>query len=126
MRAAGLLALLLASATPPAAADWVPLGPPGGDVRSLAVDPEHPEIVYLGTSDGVLYRSDDSGEHWHRLLPGFPMRGESLDEIVIDACGRIFVAYWEVSGTGGGVALSEDGGRTVRLLSGISGESIRA
>jgi photosystem II stability/assembly factor-like uncharacterized protein len=118
--------LLMAAVAAPASAEWVPIGPPGGDARSLAFDPKRPQIVYAGTSDGVLYRSDDGAETWHRLAPGFPQRGCSLDEIVVDEQGRLLVAYWEVAGAGGGVARSEDGGRTFTLLPGITGESVRA
>lgn len=65
------------------AQQWIPVGPPGGDVRSLAVDPLDPQRIYLGTAEGVLYRSDVSGLDWQRLHPGFPGRGQSLDEIVV-------------------------------------------
>src|ERR1700722_2241559 len=44
-----------------------PLGPTGGDVRSLAADPSHPGTVYLGTTDGDVFASRDAGEHWVRL-----------------------------------------------------------
>jgi photosystem II stability/assembly factor-like uncharacterized protein len=121
-----VLVLSLGAGAPAAPQTWLPVGPPGGDVRSLAVDPSAPNVVYLGTADGVLYRSDDSGETWRRLEPGFPLRGMSLDEMRVDAQGRLFVAYWEVAGSGGGVARSHDGGRTVELLPGIAGESVRA
>jgi len=107
-------------------AQWVPAGPPGGDARSLAFDPKRPHIIYAGTSDGVLYRSDNGAETWNRLSPGFPKRGFSLDEIVIDERGRLLIAYWEVAGPGGGIARSDDGGKTFTLLSGIAGESVRA
>jgi photosystem II stability/assembly factor-like uncharacterized protein len=93
-------------------------------VRALASDPRHPETVYLGGSNGVLYRSDDSGSTWHAL--GFPLRGMSLDEIVVDPRGRIVVGYWEVAGKGGGISWSEDGGKTFTAGSGIEGESVRA
>ncbi|HEU0108883.1 MAG TPA: hypothetical protein VFT38_22055, partial [Vicinamibacteria bacterium] len=76
------------------------MGPPGGDVRALAADPHDPRRIYLGTSDGVLYRSEDSGAHWRRLSPGFPRRGQSLDEITVDARGVVLVGYWEVGGSG--------------------------
>ncbi len=109
-----------------AAAAWIPVGPPGGDVRSLAADPRDPNRVYLGTADGVVYRSDDGGHRWERLSPGFPKRGMSLDEILVDPSGQVLVAYWEVGGTGGGVARSTDGGVHFTLLSGIEGESVRA
>jgi photosystem II stability/assembly factor-like uncharacterized protein len=108
------------------AQQWVPVGPPGGDVRSLAVDPRDPQRIYLGTAEGVLYRSDVSGLDWQRLQPGFPRRGQSLDEIVVDARGVVLVGYWEVGGSGGGVARSTDGGNTFTILKGIEGQSVRA
>ncbi len=80
-----LQALFARAETAPA---WTPLGgPTGGDVRSLAADPRDPRRVFLGTSDGVLYRSDDGGRRWRRVLPGFPQRGMSLDDLVFDARG---------------------------------------
>jgi photosystem II stability/assembly factor-like uncharacterized protein len=123
------LALLVSyrlAALASAAEAWSPLGPSGGDVRSLAADPRDPRIVYLGTADGVLYRSDDAGVRWERLLPGFPSRGMSLDDLVTDRDGALYVAYWEVHGSGGGVARSRDGGRTFMVLEGIAGQGVRA
>jgi photosystem II stability/assembly factor-like uncharacterized protein len=109
-----------------AAGAWVPVGPPGGDVRALAADPRDPRVIYLGTADGVLYRSDDAGARWARLQPGFPLRGQSLDDIVIDPRGTIFVGYWEVSGAGGGVARSDDGGHNFKILPDVSDQPVRA
>ncbi len=120
-------ALLLASAALPLCAQtWTPVGPTGGDVRELAMDPRDPRVVYLGTADGVLYKSEDAGLRWRRLSPGFPFRGVSLDNITVDATGRVLVGYWEVDGTGGGVARSSDGGSTFDVLEGIRGHSVRA
>jgi photosystem II stability/assembly factor-like uncharacterized protein len=109
-----------------AAQTWIPVGPPGGDVRALAADPRDPRRIYLGTSDGLLYRSEDAGAHWRRLSPGFPLRGHSLDQIVVDPRGVVLVGYWEVSGSGGGVARSTDGGNTFTILKGLEGQSVRA
>jgi photosystem II stability/assembly factor-like uncharacterized protein len=126
------LSLLLATAsiflapTGASAQTWVPMGPPGGDVRSLAADPRDPRRIYLGTADGVLYRSDDAGLRWRRLHPGFPRRGQSLDDLVVDRRGAVIVGFWEVSGSGGGVARSTDGGKTFSLLPGIEGQAVRA
>ena len=131
VRSSAVLALVCALALPvisvPAIAQtWSPVGPPGGNVRDLAHDPRKPDRIYLGTADGLLYRSDDAGQNWSRLDPGFPVRGCSLDEIVVDAWSTVYVGYREVSGSGGGVARSTDGGTTFTLLPGIRGESVRA
>jgi photosystem II stability/assembly factor-like uncharacterized protein len=103
---------------------WVPIGPQGGDVRSLAADPRDPRVVYLGTTDGVLYRSEDTGATWSRLRPGFPQRGMSLDDLVVGPDGALLVGYWEVNGAGGGVAQSMDGGRSFTVLP--VGQGVRA
>ncbi len=105
---------------------WIPVGPPGGDVRSLAADPRDPNRIFLGTADGVVYRSDDGGRGWKRMSPGFPSRGMSLDEILVDPLGTVLIGYWEVAGKGGGVARSTDGGLHFAPLPGIEGESVRA
>ena len=123
---AALVLALLLGAAPARAQSWIPVGAPGGNVRSLAADPSRPERVYLGTAEGILYRSDDAGARWTRLDPGFPCRGCSLDEIKVDSDGTVYVGYWEVHGAGGGVARSTDGGASFTLLPGIQGESVRA
>jgi len=118
--------LVLALALPAGAQGWVPVGPTGGDVRALAVDPQRDGRVFLGTADGVLYVSEDAGRRWQRLSPGFPQRGMSLDNVLVDGRGRVLVGYWEVEGKGGGVARSLDGGLSFTLLPGVAGESVRA
>jgi photosystem II stability/assembly factor-like uncharacterized protein len=123
---AALCAAALAAPALSGAQTWVPVGPAGGDVRSLAYDPREPRRIYLGTADGVLYRSDDGGVSWGRLSPGFPLRGRSVDDIVVDARGVVLAGYWEVAGNGGGVARSVDGGVNFTLLPGIEGQSVRA
>ncbi len=126
LKLAAALLTTLGLAAPVAAGTWTPDGPTGGDVRALAADPREARTLFLGTADGFLYRSDDTGQSWQRPFPGFPKRGQSLDNISVDPRGRLLVGYWEVEGTGGGVARSVDGGRTFELLKGIAGESVRA
>jgi photosystem II stability/assembly factor-like uncharacterized protein len=119
---------ILVAAIPVAAAaqSWTPVGPPGGDVRSMAADPRDPARIYLGTADGVLYRSDDAGASWKRMVPGFPLRSHSLDDIVVDRRGVVIVGYWEVHGKGGGVARSLDGGETFGIYKGLEGKTVKA
>lgn len=123
------LLLVLSLLSSPAAARepaWNPIGPEGGNVRVLTADPREPKRLYLGTSDGMLYRSDDGGRHWVRPSPGFPTRGVSLDQIVVDDRGAVIVGWWEVSGSRGGVARSEDGGRTFTTFRGLGDAPVRA
>ena len=55
------------------------LGPFGGDVRSLAVHSQEPDVFFLGTSDGQIYVSKNSGENWSKLIPGLNRRHVVVD-----------------------------------------------
>ncbi|HEV7519270.1 MAG TPA: hypothetical protein VGR07_23520, partial [Thermoanaerobaculia bacterium] len=55
-------ALLLDTSSPARAADvWTPLGPSGGSVATLAVDPTDGDTVYAGTLEAGVYRSANGG-----------------------------------------------------------------
>jgi photosystem II stability/assembly factor-like uncharacterized protein len=55
---------------------WVPIGPEGGTVYALAIDPADHSIVYAGTNGGV-FKSIDSGAHWTPINAGLPMPGSA-------------------------------------------------
>src|ERR1700690_3688870 len=121
-------ALGLLAGMPSQAQTWKPMGPLGGDVRSLAADPSHPERVYLGTTDGYVFGSHDAGNSWERLgLAG--SINAVVTAIVVDPrdSGIVFAASWtrEKNGEGGGVSISGDGGRTWHE-SGLVGHAVRA
>lgn len=40
---------------------WQLIGPPGGRVSAIAINPQNPALVYTGTRDGALFRSNDHG-----------------------------------------------------------------
>src|SRR5262245_26927195 len=124
VKAALFVVVLGAWASTAQAQDWTPVGPPGGDVRSLVQDPEDAGRIYLGTSRGILYRSDDGGLSWERMPASPALSGSSLDELAVDSEGALWVGYWEVQSTGGGVARSTDGGRSFNVF--MRGESVRA
>ena len=126
-RTALVASLLLIPAGPgdlQVAQRWISIGPHGGDVRALAVDPASPNRIYLGTAGGNLYRSESSGLNWQRLSPGFPRRDQNLDEIVVGRPGSLLIGFWDVHGRGGGVAVSGDHGVTFAIT--LDGESVRA
>jgi photosystem II stability/assembly factor-like uncharacterized protein len=54
----------LHSARPAAADTWVPLGPSGGTVATLAVDPTDGNTVCAGTAEAGVYRSANGGRTW--------------------------------------------------------------
>src|SRR6202158_6632736 len=84
MHKASLIALLLIAATVAHAQTWRPLGPPGGDVHSLAVDPFHAGKLFLGTADGHIFGSEDNGESWTLLGRMGPRLDAVVTVIVVD------------------------------------------
>src|SRR6267154_1503737 len=59
--------LMLLFTFPASAQTWRQVGPPGGDVQSLAAVPGSTRDLFLGTSDGHIFGSQDGGEHWQQL-----------------------------------------------------------
>ncbi len=122
----GLMVALGLAQPCPAQLRFTPIGPQGGDVRSLARDPSDPRRVYAGTVDGILYTSLNAGASWARLEPGFPLRGASLDDLLVTENGDVFASFWKIDGTGGGVARSTNRGASFRMIgAGLEGEAVR-
>jgi len=122
-----LLLLLLLAAAVTRAQTWRPLGPPGGDVRSLAADPSRPGRVFLGGTDGHIFGSEDSGAHWTLLGRVSSRLDAVVTAIVVEPSGNVlFASAWtQDPSAGGGVFRSEDGGRTWRNA-GLQGQAVRA
>jgi photosystem II stability/assembly factor-like uncharacterized protein len=51
----------------------------GAPITVLAPDPDHPEVIYAGTSGNGVFRSTDGGAHWHIFNNGL----ENLDVHVL-------------------------------------------
>lgn len=71
-----LLVLLCSFAAPAFAASpaWTPLGPFGGTVSSVLVDPLHPATLYAAGAFPAVVKSTDAGLSW-TVLPGSPDGG---------------------------------------------------
>ena len=48
---------------------WTPIGPEGGTINTLAIDPTTPSTLYAGTNGGV-FKSTDGGAHWGAVNTG--------------------------------------------------------
>jgi photosystem II stability/assembly factor-like uncharacterized protein len=110
------------------AANWLPFGPDGGDVRSFAADPHDHLHLYLGTVTGWIYESRNGGANWSRLANVGKRDDLALDSIVVDSANprHLLVGAWVLGGTDGGLYVSNDGGVSWENEPAMRGESIRA
>ncbi len=104
---------------------WEITGPWGGDVRAMVGSPDNPELLYLGTSDGQIFRSTNGAGTWQRLKPGLGERGLSIDNIVIDPRNTkiMYAGAWAVAQgvEDQGIFKSTDGGEHWQLLKDTKG-----
>ncbi|HEY4677364.1 MAG TPA: YCF48-related protein [Candidatus Angelobacter sp.] len=109
---------------------WQPVGPDGGNVRSLAIDPKNPDRIFLGTSAGNLYLSTDKGASWSRFARPGNSTEMVLDHIVIDPTDsrNIFAAGWnaQLPNSDGDLYRSHDAGKTWEIVADLHGKSLRA
>src|ERR1700674_3713213 len=108
---------------------WSVLGPDGGDVRSLAYDPHNPDRVFLGTSTGVIFVSDDGGHNWSRFAKLGAGDDYVLDHMAFDPQNSktIFVSAWSVQDqSAGDIFRTRNGGKDWEAISGMRGKSVRA
>jgi photosystem II stability/assembly factor-like uncharacterized protein len=119
--------LLLLLAVSASAQSWRQVGPPGGDVQSLAAVPGSTRTLFLGTSDGHIFGSRDAGEHWEIL----GRIGEHHDDVIMSmivdsrSASTLYATSWTLSSHGGGVYRSADAGHTWQLI-GLEGRTVRA
>jgi photosystem II stability/assembly factor-like uncharacterized protein len=126
-RAVSILVFLFVFSCSAKAQNWRQVGPPGGDVQSLAAVPGNTNSLFLGTSDGHVFGSRDAGEHWSLL----GRIGEHHDDVIMSMLvdlrspDTIYATSWTLSSFGGGVYRSSDAGRTWHLI-GLDGRVVRA
>ena len=107
-RALSLVLLWFAIALPTGAA-WETASLDGADVRSLAIAPADPDLVFAGTSSGQIFRSSDAGQLWSEPGDRIAFPGWIVSDLVFDPNqpGRLWAALWGLWG-GGLVAYSDD------------------
>ncbi len=94
--------------------DFDALGPYGGDVRSLAVHAQRPDVFFLGTADGQIYVSRNAGQSWSRLVPGLNRRELVVDNLAFDPKdpNTVYAATWELRSDRGVLFRSRDSGKS--------------
>ena len=105
---------------------WQGVGPVGGDVRSLVVDPKDKNKLYFGTLDGQIYSSNNGGQNW-QLLTNFNRPQLIVDNIWIDArdSRTLYVAAHRHKEPGG-FYKSTDGGVNWREVKDLKDEAVYA
>jgi photosystem II stability/assembly factor-like uncharacterized protein len=110
------------------AVSWFPLGPYGGDARSFAVDPHDSKHLYLGTETGWIYQSHDGGNSWARVTQVDGNNDLVIDHISIDpaASEHMVLAAFTLNRPGGGLYVSDDGGKRWAKVPEMAGQSVRS
>ena len=105
---------------------WSVVGPSGGDVRSVAVDPRDKDRLYIGTLDGQIHTSTDGGKTW-RLLVSLNKPLLTLDQLSVDSQdSNIIYASGHRGKLPGGFFKSTDQGVTWKESAELRSEAIHA
>ena len=104
-------------------AAWQPIGPTniGGRITAVAVHPADPNIIYIGTAAGGIFKSLDEGRNWFPIFDDHPSL--AIGALAIDPIdpATLYAGTGEANGSfdsyaGDGVYKSTDGGSTWRNL----------
>ena len=124
-----VVAIMLACSLSGWASQWAVLGPDGGDVRSLAYDPHNPDRIFLGTSTGVIFVSNNGGQDWARFAHLGAGDEYVLDHIALNPkhANVMYASAWSAQSQQlGDIFRTTDGGKSWQTLSAMHGKSIRA
>ena len=82
---------------------WTSLGPEGGTINALAIDPKTPTTMYAGSDFSGVFKSTDGGSNWSFAGPA----DLKVQALAIDprTTTTLYAATW-----GKGVYKSTDGG----------------
>jgi photosystem II stability/assembly factor-like uncharacterized protein len=106
--------------------NWTVLGPSGGDVRAVAIDPRDKDKVYISTLDGQIYVSSNAGNSW-QLLVNLNKPQLVLDDLIVDSRdSKVIYTSGHRSQAPGGFFKTTDGGVTWKEAKELRGESIHS
>jgi photosystem II stability/assembly factor-like uncharacterized protein len=113
-------------ADPVRISNWDVVGPFGGDVRMVVVDPKDKDRLYVSTLDGQLHTSSDAGKTWS-LLVNLNRPQIVLDQLIIDSqdSNRIYTSGHRHKEPGG-FYYTPDGGKTWKEAKELRSTSIHS
>lgn len=105
---------------------WQVVGPNGGDVRVVAIDPRDKDRLYITTMDGQIYTSGDGGKQW-TLLVNLDEPRLILDNLFVDSRdSNVIYASGNRGKLAGGFFKSKDKGATWKEAKELRNEAIHA
>ena len=106
--------------------DWQVMGPSGGDVRVVTIDPRDKNRLYVSTLDGQIHTSADGGKSW-RLLVNLNQPELILDNLLVDSRdSRIIYVSGQRAQAPGGFFRTTDGGVNWKEAKELKNESINS
>lgn len=106
--------------------DWSIVGPSGGDVRAITVDPKDKNRLYISTLDGQVHTSADGGATW-KLVVNLNRPQLILDQLMVDSRdSKIIYTSGHRHKAPGGFFKTTDGGATWKEAKELSKQSIHA
>lgn len=105
---------------------WQVVGPNGGDIRDITIDPRDKNRLYITTLDSQIYTSADAGMTW-RFLTTFTRPQVTLDDILVDSeDSNIIYVTGHRHKEPGGFIYSRDAGLTWTEAKDLKNEAIHA
>jgi photosystem II stability/assembly factor-like uncharacterized protein len=106
--------------------EWDVVGPSGGDVRVVAIDPRDKNRLYVSTLDGQIHTSTDGGKSWS-LLVNLNKTQLVLDQLLIDSRdSKVIYTSGHRHKEPGGFFMTKDGGVTWKEVKELRNTSIHA
>jgi photosystem II stability/assembly factor-like uncharacterized protein len=105
---------------------WSAIGPSGGDVRVIKVDPKDKDRLYVTTLDGQIHTSYDGGKSW-QLVVNLNRSQLILDNLIIDPRdSNIIYTAGHRHKSPGGFFKSIDGGKSWKEADELKNEAVHA
>src|SRR5688572_8128490 len=106
--------------------EWRVMGPNGGDVRTVAIDPRDKNRLYISTLDGQIHTSADGGKTW-LILVSFNKGQLVLDQLFVDSRdSKVIYTSGHRGKLPGGFFKTNDGGLNWKESKELRNEAIHA
>ena len=106
--------------------EWKVVGPSGGDVRTITIDPRDKNRLYISTLDGQIHTSADAGKSW-TMLVNLNEPQLVLDQLLVDSRdSKTIYTSGHRGKFAGGFFKTSDGGISWKESKDLKSEAIHA